>query len=106
MIDVDKKPLAVNRDKKPSSPPLPYIGKYEKIMNEPERLRLICNKCGKDWTELRPKGYYVRYEENNNFLINRRSPHDKKLFKCPKCRRKKNIGRLPAVKKNAKEAMS
>ena len=76
------------------TPPSPYIGKYEKIMNDPEKLRLICNKCGKDWMELRPKGYYVRYEKDNNFLINRHSPYDKKLFKCPKCKRKKKIGRL------------
>lgn len=105
MIDTDKKPLETEASK---MPPSDYIGKYEKIMNEPEKLWLICNKCGKDWIELRPKGYYVRYEKDNNFLINRHSPHDKKLFKCPKCKRKKNIGRLPLVKtiKNKPMAMS
>lgn len=97
MIEADKRPLEMEKIK---TPPSPYIGKYEKSMNEPEKLCLICNKCGKEWVELRPKGYHVRYEKNNNFLINRHIPHDKKLFKCPKCGRKKNIGRLPVVKIN------
>ena len=95
MIETDKKLLELEKIKTPSSP---YIGKYEKIMNEPEKLRLICNKCGKDWTELRPKGYHVRYEKDNNFLINQCSPYDRKPFKCPKCKRKKNIRRLSLIK--------
>jgi len=105
MIDTDKKPSGARVAK---TPPSPYIGKYEKVMNDPEKLRLVCNKCGKDWMELRPKGYYVRYEKDNNFLINRHSPYDKKLFKCPKCKRKKKIRRLPLFKfiKNKTETMS
>ena len=95
MINADKKLLEIEGIK---TSPSPHIGKYEKIMNEPEKLWLICNNCGKDWTELRPKGYCVGYEKNNNFLINRYSPYDKKLFKCPKCKRKKNIGRLSLIK--------
>lgn len=95
MIDTDKKPLETGAS---TTHPSSYIGKYEKVMHEPEKLRLICNKCGNDWVELRPEGYYVRYEKNNNFLINQYSPYNKKLFKCPKCKRKKNIGRLSLVK--------
>ena len=92
MTATDKQPLEKEKPKAPNSS---VVGTNPKeLMDKPERLRLICNKCNKEWMEKRPAGYYVRYEKNNNFLINRHSPYDKKLFKCPKCKCKKNIRRL------------
>ena len=85
--------------KEPKAPNSHVVGsKIKELMDKPERLRLICNKCGKEWMEKRPAGYYVRYEKSNNFLINRHIPHDKKLFKCPKCKSQRNIGRLSLTK--------
>ena len=100
MTDIDKKPL----EKKEGEVPNPsFVGiKGKELICKPEKLRLICNKCSKEWIEIRPAGYYVRYGKGNNFLINRHSPYDKKLFKCPKCKNQKNIGRLPVPTKIVK----
>ena len=88
----------------PKTPTSSIVGsKIKELMDKPERLRLICNKCNKEWMEKRPVGYHVRYEKNNNFLINQHSPYDKKLFKCPKCKSKKNIGRLSVTNVNIKK---
>lgn len=94
MTDIDK--LLETEEIK--TPPLSHIGKYEELICKPEKLRLVCNKCNEDWVEKRPFGYYVRYEKGNNFLINRHSPYDKKLFECPRCKNQKNIGRLSLTK--------
>ena len=97
MIDADITSLEKEETKTSS---LYFVGTKDKeVMYKPEKLRLICHKCNKEWIEKRPVGYYVRYGKNNNFLVNRRSPYNKKLFRCPKCRSQKNIGRLPAMKK-------
>ena len=100
MIDTDKllEKKEVKLPKLPRLPELDVVGTKDKeVMNQLERLRLICNKCSKEWMEKRPKGYNVKYEKGNIFLINRHSPYNKKLFKCPKCRSKKNIGRLSLI---------
>ena len=95
MIETDKKPLEVEEVKASS---LYFVGiKDKEVMNKPEKLRLVCNKCSKEWMENRLVGYYVRYEKGNVFLINRLNPHDKKSFTCPKCKNQKNIGRLSLV---------
>jgi len=90
MIDTDKKPLEKEEIKVPNN-------HKEPVWDELEKLRLMCNKCGKEWMEKRPFGYYVRYEKGNNFLINRHIPYDKKLFECPGCKNQKSIGRLPVL---------
>ena len=64
------------------------------LINKPEKLRLVCRNCNTEWTEVRPKGYYVRCERGNNFLVDRRNPEKIKYFRCPECNAKKNIGRL------------
>ena len=97
MIDIGKTLLETERVKE--VPNLFFVSTKNKksILHKPEKLRLICNKCGEDWIELRPAEYNVRCEKGNNFLINRLSPYDKKLFKCPECKNKKSIGRLSLV---------
>lgn len=74
-------------------------GKAKKVEPEIklEKLRLLCRKCNKEWIEERPMGYLVRYEKNNNYLINRNDPEEKKYFRCPNCKSRRKISRL-AVK--------
>lgn len=106
MIDTSKKPLEKEEVKIPKIPKLPkldVVGTKDKVsMDELEKLRLICNRCNGEWVEERPFGYYVRYGKGNNFLINRHSPYDKKMFKCPSCKNQTNIGRLPVLTKIVK----
>lgn len=110
MTDIGKL-LEMEEAKLPKLPKLPELDvvgtKDKKLMDIPEKLRLICNKCNfgasKEWMELRPAGYYVRCKKGNNFLVNRHSPHDKKLFTCPKCKNQTNIGRLPITNMNVKK---
>jgi len=71
----------------------------KKLISAPEKLRLVCRKCNKEWIKKRPKGYYVRYKKGNNYLVNRRFPDMIEYFKCPKCGNIKSIGRLTAGKK-------
>lgn len=63
-----------------------------------EKIYLKCRNCGKKWMEIRPEGYLVRYIKNNNFLVNRNDPDDKKLFRCPRCGKTKKIKRLARPK--------
>jgi len=97
MINTDKKPLEKKEIKVPNPS---FVDTKDKVsIDKHEELRLICNKCNGEWVEKRPFGYYVRYEKGNNFLINRHSPYDKKLFECPRCKNQTNIGRLPVLTK-------
>ena len=70
-----------------------------KLMSAHEELRLVCRKCNKEWTKVRPKGYYVRYKKGNNYLVNRRFPDKIEYFECPKCGNTRSIGRLTAGRK-------
>ncbi|GAI51560.1 unnamed protein product [marine sediment metagenome] len=60
-----------------------------------EELRLLCRTCNMEWIEKRPKGYFVRYGKDNNYLINRDNPEERKYFKCPHCGSRSKIARLP-----------
>ena len=59
-----------------------------------EKLRLLCRKCGTEWTEDRMLGYLVRYEKDNNYLVDRDNPEKKEYFECPKCESRSEIARL------------
>lgn len=60
------------------------------------KVRLFCRKCQSDWIENVEKGTYVRYEKDNNYMIQIREDYKKrKNFKCPKCGAHKKIARLP-----------
>jgi len=67
----------------------------KKAKNELEELRILCRKCNTEWIEKRPKGYFVRYEKDNNYLINRNEPEKKRYFRCPHCGSQSKIARLP-----------
>ena len=62
------------------------------------KVRLFCRNCKKDWIENVKKGTYVRYEKDNNYMINAEDPSNKMLFECPKCGAHKKIARLPLTK--------
>jgi len=69
------------------------------LIYAPEKIKLVCRNCNTEWTEIRPKGYYIRYEKGNNYLINRRNSKIIKYFKCPNCDAIRNIGRLSTGRK-------
>ena len=59
-------------------------------------VRLLCRNCEHDWIEKVNRGIYIRYEKDNNFMINKDDPQKKrKFFVCPSCGAKKKIARLP-----------
>ena len=59
-------------------------------------VRLLCRSCNHDWIEKIERGFYVRYEKDNNFLINKDDANKRrKFFVCPSCGSKKKIARLP-----------
>lgn len=82
---------------------LKLMEKDQDLIYKPEKLRLLCRKCGNEWKEIRPKGYLVRCENNNTFLVDRRRPQVKKLFKCPSCGARKNMGRMTPQNKKVNE---
>jgi len=58
-------------------------------------VRLLCRNCDHDWIEKVKRGTYVRYEKDNNYMINRGdSDKKRKLFTCPSCGAHKKITRL------------
>ncbi len=67
--------------------------KKEKISYE---VRLFCRNCEEDWIEEIDKGIYVRYEKDNNYMINKDAKKkNRKFFTCPKCGSHKKIARFP-----------
>ena len=59
-------------------------------------VRLLCRNCNNDWIENVERGMYIRYEKDNNFMINKDDLKQKrKFFVCPSCGAKKKIARLP-----------
>jgi len=72
-------------------------------MNENKKttyeVRLLCRNCDKEWIENVEKGYYIRYEKDNNYLIKREDSYkNRKLFTCPECGAHNKIARLPIKK--------
>lgn len=63
--------------------------------SELEELRLLCRMCNTEWIEKRQSGYLVRYEKDNNYLINRNDPEKKKYFRCSHFGSRSKMARLP-----------
>lgn len=59
-------------------------------------VRLLCRNCNHEWMEKVKRGIYVRYEKDNNYMIERGEPFkNRKFFTCPKCNANKKIARIP-----------
>ena len=63
---------------------------------ETYEVKLLCRNCDHEWVERIKKGTYVRYERDNNYMIDKdESYENRKFFKCPNCGAHKKIARLP-----------
>jgi RNase P subunit RPR2 len=61
-------------------------------------VRLLCRNCDTNWIENIEKGFYVRYEKDNNYMIKAGDSYKNRiLFECPKCGAHKKIARLPLI---------
>ncbi len=59
-------------------------------------VRLLCRNCEHDWIEELDKGLHIRYEKDNNYMIQAGDSYkNRKYFTCPKCGANKKIARLP-----------
>ena len=73
-----------------------FTDKEKEIIYKPEKLRLLCRNCNKEWIDERPTGYHIRSEPGNNYLVSREaSDKTRKYFTCPECNSKDKIARLP-----------
>ena len=59
-------------------------------------VRLLCRECSHEWVETVERGIYIRYEKDNNYMIEKGGAFkNRKFFTCPNCNSNKKIARLP-----------